>query len=110
MSPINELNRILGPAVTVTAGAVTVHDATQLASDRMDALVRLAVFGSTDEKDWARWAIWEIGQAVGVRSASIHDFYMARGRGDVKGCTVPAMNIRGDSYRSEEHTSELQSL
>ncbi len=100
MSPINELNRILGPAVTVTASAVTVHDAAQLASEKMDALVRLAVFGSTDEKEWARWAIWEIGQAVGVRSSSIHDLYMARGRGDCHGFTVPAMNIRGDSYNT----------
>ena len=100
MSPINALNRIFGPAVTVTADSVTVHDAAQLASDKMDALIRLAVFGSADEKEWARWAIWEIGQAVGVRSASIHDFYMARGRADVTGCTVPAMNIRGDSYNT----------
>jgi len=64
----------------------------------MDALVRLAVFGDADEKEWARWAIWEAGRAVGTYSASIHDFYMARGRGDVKSVTVPAMNIRGRSY------------
>jgi fructose-bisphosphate aldolase class II len=100
MSPITELNRILGPAATVTDGAVVVHDAAQLASEKMDALVQLAVFGSAEETEWARWAIWEIGQAVGVRSASIHDFYMARGRGDVTGCTVPAMNIRGDAYHT----------
>ena len=64
----------------------------------MDALVRAAVFGEGDEKEHARWLIWEIGQAVGVRPASIHDLYMARGRGEVHGFTVPAINVRGMSY------------
>ena len=64
----------------------------------MDALVRDAVFGDADERHHARWLIWEIGQAVGVRAASIHELYMARGRGETHGFTVPAMNVRGMSY------------
>src|SRR5690348_16922962 len=64
----------------------------------MDTLARHAVFGDSEEKDAARWFIWELGQAVGVRPASIHDLYMARGRGDVHGFTVPAINVRGMSY------------
>jgi fructose-bisphosphate aldolase, class II len=35
---------------------------------------------------------------VGVRPASIHDLYMARGRGKCGGFTVPAINVRGASY------------
>jgi fructose-bisphosphate aldolase, class II len=88
----------LGAAVVVTAGGVTVKDPAALASPQMDALVRLAVFGSPAEQEWARWVIWEAGRAVGTYSASIHDFYMARGRGDVKGVTVPAINVRGRAY------------
>jgi fructose/tagatose bisphosphate aldolase len=42
--------------------------------------------------------IWEIGQAVGVVPSSIHDLYMARGRGETGGYTVPAINVRGMSY------------
>jgi fructose-bisphosphate aldolase class II len=98
MSVHDTLNRILGPAASITGSTLTIGDASQLASSRMDELVRLAVFGSADEKDWARWAIWEIGQAVGVRSASIHDLYMARGRGEIGGFTVPAINVRGAAY------------
>ncbi|HEY7233361.1 MAG TPA: class II fructose-bisphosphate aldolase [Gemmatimonadaceae bacterium] len=64
----------------------------------MDALVRLAVFGDPDERDSARWLIWELGQAVGVRPASIQELYMARGRGEVHGFTVPAINVRGMAY------------
>ncbi len=65
---------------------------------KMDALVRQAVFGSEDEKTQARWMIWEIGQRAGVRPASIHELYMARGRGDVPPFTTPAMNVRILSY------------
>ena len=64
----------------------------------MDTLARLAVFGDAEEKDSARWLIWELGQAVGVRAASIQELYMARGRGEVGGFTVPAINVRGMAY------------
>ena len=51
-----------------------------------------------DDREDARWLIWEIGQAVGVQPSSIHDLYRARGRGLTGGFTVPAMNIRGMAY------------
>jgi fructose/tagatose bisphosphate aldolase len=67
-------------------------------SANIDALVRKAVFGSEDEKAHARWMIWEMGQKAGVRPASIHELYMARGRGEVPPFTTPAMNVRILSY------------
>jgi len=85
-------------AVTVLDGRVTVHDESAIASPAMDKLVYAAVFGDADERDDARWLIWEIGQEVGVRAASIHDLYLARGAGKCGGFTVPAMNIRGMVY------------
>jgi fructose-bisphosphate aldolase, class II len=42
----------------------------------------------------ARWVVWEGSQLLGVRSSSIQGLYMARGRGEVSGFTVPAMNLR----------------
>src|SRR3989475_5945692 len=66
----------------------------------MDELVRQAVFGAPDEREQARWLIWEIGQQAGVRPASIHELYLARGRGEVPPFTTPAMNIRVLSYDS----------
>ena len=98
MDNIDTLNALFGAHVTVQNGRVTVGGDAALASPAMDDLVRAAVFGSTDEKAHARWLIWEIGQAVGVRAASIHDLYMARGRGETHGFTVPAMNVRGMVY------------
>jgi fructose/tagatose bisphosphate aldolase len=64
----------------------------------MDDVVHQAVFGTEDEKAQARWLIWEIGQRAGVRPASIHELYMARGRGEVPPFTTPAMNVRIMSY------------
>ena len=95
---IDTVNRVLGPVAAIENNRLVLKDAAGLASSRMDELVRLAVFGTADGKDWARWAIYELGQAVGVRPASIHDVYMARGRGEIRGFTVPAINVRGASY------------
>ena len=85
-------------AVLVRDGRVTVSDEAALASDKLDALVRQAVFSEGQEREMARWLLWEIGQAVGVRPASIYDLYMARGRGEVHGFTVPAINVRMATY------------
>jgi fructose/tagatose bisphosphate aldolase len=97
-NPIDSLHRVLGPVAAVQNGRMQLMEPASLASTRMDELVRLAVFGDVEEKEWARWAIWELGQMVGVRPASIHDLYMARGRGEISGFTVPAINVRGMAY------------
>ena len=96
---VNTQATLVGGAVTVSHGVVHVHDAAALATPKLDALVHQAVFGATEaERDFARWVIWEIGQHVGVRPASIHELYVARGEGKCGGFTVPAMNIRAMSY------------
>src|SRR6185503_3490501 len=97
---MNYLDSLFGSAVSVHDGRVSVSREAVLASDAMDTLVRAAVFGDQDERDHARWLIWELGQAVGVQPASIHDLYLARGRGEVGGFTVPAINVRGMSYHT----------
>lgn len=85
-------------AVTVHDGTVTVEDESAIASEAMDTLAYTAVFGDDDSRDNARWLIWEIGQHAGVIPSSIHDLYLARGRGETGGFTVPAMNIRMMTY------------
>ena len=98
MHDIDALNVLFGDAVTVTDGQVTVTHPEALASATMDELVRTAVFGEPLAREYARWLIWEVGQAAGVRPASIHELYLARGRGEISGFTVPAINVRGASY------------
>ena len=98
MTPESTIDRALRPAASVAGGQVAVRDAAALVSNKMDELARLAVFGGTAEKEWARWTIWELAQQVGVHPASIHDLYMARGRGAIRGFTAPAINVRGMAY------------
>src|SRR3989449_6331866 len=69
-------------------------------SGARDDLVRRAVFGAAAERERARWLIWEIGQRGGVRPASIHELYMARGRGEAPAFTTPAINVRVLAYDS----------
>ncbi len=56
------------------------------------------MFGAESEREFARWLIWELGLAVGVRAGSVHDLYVARGAGKCGGFTVPAINVRALAY------------
>ncbi len=87
-----------GNDVKVEHGRVTLANEAVLQTDAMDELVREAVFGQGQTKDHAQWLLWEIGQAAGVGPSSIHDLYLARGRGETHGFTVPAINVRGMAY------------
>ena len=66
---------------------------------QLDELARTAAFGETPEKrGTARFTIRQMAAASGIRLASIHDLYMAMGRGDTGGFTVPAINVRAMAY------------
>jgi fructose/tagatose bisphosphate aldolase len=81
-------------------GRIIVQDEARL-SGRLDSLVRDAVFGDAETQAAARWLIWETALALGIRPASIHELYMARGRGEIaKVFTVPAINLRMLAYDS----------
>ena len=98
---VHKLTEPFQGGLTVSGeGAVKVPRPKALEGDAMDKLVRAAVFGDDATRDVARWLLWEIGQEVGVQPASIHDLYIARGRGEMGGFTVPAINIRGLVYDS----------
>ncbi|MGI8499266.1 MAG: class II fructose-bisphosphate aldolase, partial [Gemmatimonadaceae bacterium] len=89
---------LFGGGVRVEGRKVTVERPDSLRSDAMDALVREAVFGDEAARDHARWLVWEIAQAAGVHPWSINDLYLARGRGETHGFTVPAINVRAMAY------------
>jgi fructose-bisphosphate aldolase class II len=96
--PIQQAVNLYSGAVQLSAGGVHVKDPSKLQSTATDKLVWLAVFGSPTEREAARWLLWELGQAVGARPASITGIYNARARGECAGFTVPAMNVRMMAY------------
>jgi fructose/tagatose bisphosphate aldolase len=65
----------------------------------IDDIVRLAVFSTdAEEQALARYAIHAAAPQLGAVPSSIQGLYAARGRGEVHGFTVPAVNIRGMAY------------
>ncbi|MCC7352629.1 MAG: aldolase [Anaerolineae bacterium] len=91
-------NALRGAVRSRSDGTLEVLDEKQVRVPIVDALVRDAVFATDKVRDYARWTIWELGQALGAQPASIHDLYMARGRGECDGFTVPAVNVRVTTY------------
>jgi fructose/tagatose bisphosphate aldolase len=85
------LGRVEGDTFVPSGGAVD--------SALVDRLAHTGALGATPEiKGTARWILRSVAAARGIRPASIHDLYMAMGRGEASGFTVPAMNIRVMSY------------
>ena len=71
---------------------------TAAVEERIEEVARLAVFGADADRVQARQLIRDTATALGARSASIAPLYAARGRGEVSGFTVPAVNIRGMTF------------
>ncbi|HEY7770430.1 class II fructose-bisphosphate aldolase [Longimicrobium sp.] len=81
------------------AGAFELVSADALRADGIDRLAHdAALSDNEDRRDTARWLILQAGRAVGIAPASIHDLYMARGRGEITGFTVPAINVRAAAF------------
>ena len=75
------------------------RDPASFRSMEIEALVHWAVFEPDGKKrDEARRAIRRAAAALGILPASIHDLYMAIGRGESGGFTVPAINVRMLAY------------
>ena len=67
--------------------------------DLVDRLAWTAVFGADAElRGTARWHIRTLAASAGIRPASIHDLYLAMGRAEADGFTVPAINVRAMAY------------
>ncbi|OGS43295.1 MAG: aldolase [Elusimicrobia bacterium RIFOXYD2_FULL_34_15] len=64
----------------------------------IDLLAWDAVFGDDETKKYCRYLIRKKAQEAGIGPASIYELYKARGKGEISGFTVPAMNIRGITY------------
>jgi fructose/tagatose bisphosphate aldolase len=96
---VNEISEAVKAAATVSGDRVTVTNVQALPADTVDRLAWTAAFGaSADLRGTARWVIRSLAAAAGIRPASIHDLYMAMGRGEVGGFTVPAINVRAMAY------------
>lgn len=94
-----ELIELLDGSVELKDSAITIVDDNKLRGS-IEKLVKKAVLSEEEsEKYIARYLIRLIAAQAGVHPSSIHDLYMARGRGDVPNIfTVPAINLRGLTF------------
>jgi len=100
IATVSDLRARLDGVATITASGLEVHDQDAMRGELVDDLAFAAVFGDDDVREAARWVLWSASQAVGCPSASIHELYLARGRGEFAATqfTVPAINVRAATY------------
>lgn len=95
---VQELTARFDGALRIEGNEITVVDE-GLLRERVEDLVTSAVFSEGLTRTTARWILWELGQALGIYPASIHELYLSIGRGDVPhNFTVPAINVRGMNF------------
>ena len=96
---VSDLTSRLGPTAHVDADHLVIDDEDAFRGDAIRDLAWTATF-SPDEGTVgaAQWLIHEAARVLGAHSASIHELYMARARGEVDGFTVPAINIRAQTF------------
>jgi fructose/tagatose bisphosphate aldolase len=94
-----DLIETIRPAARLDGDRLAIVDERVFRDKAIQDLAWTAAF-ATDEatQTAAQWLVWEASQELGALSASIHELYMARGRGEVSGFTVPAVNIRAQTF------------
>ncbi len=95
----DQLKEKCAPVVKLDGRDIHILDEAKLKNELIDDLIYTKVF-SPDKatQEAACWLIRRAAHALGIVSASIQSLYEAMGRGEVKGFTVPAINIRAITY------------
>ncbi len=94
-----DLLATLAPSAQIVDDRLVISDEAAFRRTGIRDLAWTAAF-STDEPTTtaAQWLVWEASQILDARSASIQDLYEARARGEVSGFTVPAINLRAQTF------------
>jgi fructose/tagatose bisphosphate aldolase len=94
-----EINQALQGIATQDNGDLVINNADKLRGDILDKLVlNAATNPSAEIKGLSRFIIKSAALELGIVNSSIQGLYETRGRGEIKGFTVPALNIRGLPY------------
>lgn len=95
---LNDLLSSTANSIRITDGKVEVANQDALRNN-IHKLVDASVLQSGARQGYARYLIRASAQSMGIIPASVHDLYMARGRGELAPTfTVPAMNLRALSF------------
>lgn len=98
-STLSELTESLQYTLSHSAEGVSIINETALREKAIDMLIQSAIFSDNEAVViQSRNIIRQAAAASGVVSTSIQPLYMAFGKGEVSGFTVPAMNVRALTY------------
>jgi fructose/tagatose bisphosphate aldolase len=98
MSELGEIIKATGDSIAVHGSKVELKDAVKFGG-AVGKLVEASALDSGAKQGWARYLIRCAALQMGILPSSIHELYMARGRGEVPPTfTVPAMNLRVMSF------------
>jgi fructose/tagatose bisphosphate aldolase len=96
---VSDLTDCLGGAAHLDGDVLVVDDEATFRGPVIRDLAWTAAFASDEATvAAAQWLIHEAARVLGAHSARIHELYMARARGEVSGFTVPAINIRAQTF------------
>ncbi len=95
---IDELKGLLAGKADIKDWAIKITDEKGFRSLARTLAENSAMNDNAEVRDAVRWVIIEGGQELGVILASINDLYMAAGKGECDGLTVPAINVRGFTF------------
>lgn len=99
LSSLEEVKNKLKNIIEISDGKVKILDEGKLRNEVIDDLIYTAVFSKDyNLKEEVKYIIREIANEYGAVVSSIHDLYMAIGRGETRDFTTPAVNIRGMTY------------
>ena len=88
------LARVAG-ALHLEHDRVVIDDPARLRGDAIRDIAWTAAFGSDEGAvAVAQWLAWEASQEAGARSASIHELYAARARGERLQPVAPRLSSR----------------
>ena len=94
ISAVNEVLNYLDHSVVISDGKAVIKDEARLKAS-IHRLAEISALETGARQGAARYIVRLAALAFGAVPASIHELYMARGKGDVPHTfTVPAMNLR----------------
>ncbi|MBK9209173.1 MAG: class II fructose-bisphosphate aldolase [Anaerolineales bacterium] len=97
---IQELLNLVDNSLSVDGATVKVLDAAKFRKN-IGKLVERSATASDSSAGWSRYLIRAAALELGVYAASIHELYLARGRGEVPMTfTTPAFNLRALSFHA----------
>ncbi len=97
---LQDILALLDNSVKIQDSKAQVTDQRRL-RETIHRLAEVSALETGTRQGYARYVTRLVAQSMGIIPTSIHELYMARGRGEVPATfTVPAMNLRALSYDS----------